>query len=79
MVDMSSKPIELNGDGSMQAESREIRSRGQIEAVERASQRVGSWPQWKRSAISYRTASANVNSTKSGNDTSHSSKAADTK
>ena len=33
--------------------------RGQIEAVERASQRVGSWPQWKRSAISYRTASAN--------------------
>ena len=51
---------ENNGCGAETKESREIRSRGQIEAVERASQRVGSWPQWKRSAISYRTASANA-------------------
>lgn len=27
---------------------------GQLKAVERASERVSSWPEWKRTAITYR-------------------------
>ena len=76
---MSSKPIEVNGDSSMETESQEHRSRRQIEAVERASQRVGEWPQWKRSAISYRTASVNANPASSGTEVSPSPQSTDTK
>jgi len=62
---MSSKPIEVNGDSGMDARSQEHRSRRLIEAVDRASQRVAEWPEWKRSAVCYRVAAPPKNGTQS--------------
>ena len=70
MVDMSSKPIEVNGDSSMEPEAKEHCSQSQIEAVERASRRVGAWPEWKRSAVSYRASSGDLSETSGGSKSS---------
>jgi hypothetical protein len=67
---MSSKPIEVNGDSSMEPEAKEHCSQSQIEAVERASRRVGAWPEWKRSAVSYRASSGNSSGTSDGSKSS---------
>jgi hypothetical protein len=37
---------------------KERSSWGQLKAVERASERVNSWPEWKRTAINYRVQSS---------------------
>jgi hypothetical protein len=63
---MSSKPIEVNGDSGMDARSQEHRSRRLIEAVDRASQRVAEWPDWKRSAVCYRVAAGTATPPKNG-------------